>query len=299
MPVGILAVVLAFVFLPADLGKRRRESLDPVGVVLLATGVFVLLLPLVEEQTWKGSAKWLLLPLAAAILAVFAGWERRFAARGREPMIDVTLFRQRSYALGTCIGLVYFVGFTAIFFVYTLFLQSGRHFSALEAGLASTPFAIGAAAAAALGGRKVSQVGRPLIAAGLALVALGVGVTAVVVGAVDGKAVGVAAALPLLVAGIGSGLVISPNITLSLADVPVQRAGSAGGVLQTAQRIGSAIGIAAVGSLFFSRLSSTRGDYTSALPPALWLCFGVVVLALLLAVLDLRRGRSRGRHERH
>lgn len=293
VPVGIVAVVLARAYLPATLGKRQRESLDPVGVVLLALGVLALLLPLVEEQTWKGSAKWLLLPVAAVLLVAFVLWERAYGARGKQPMIDLALFRERSYALGTGVGLVYFVGFTAIFFVYTLFLQSGRHYSALEAGLASTPFALGAAAAAWLGGRQVSRIGRPLIAIGLLLVAVGIALTDVVVGSVDGRTVGVAAALPLLVAGIGSGLVISPNITLTLAEVPVARAGSAGGVLQTCQRVGSAIGIAAVGSLFFSRLASSRGDYAAALRPALWLCFAVVVLALLLAVVDLRAGRHR------
>jgi hypothetical protein len=56
--------------------------------------------------------------------------------------------------------------------------------------------------------------------------------------------------LPVLVAGLGAGLVISPNLTLTLSQVPVERAGSAGGVLQTGQRIGTAAGIAATGSIF-------------------------------------------------
>ena len=73
-------------------------------------------------------------------------------------------------------------------------------------------------------------------------------------------------AVPLLVAGIGSGLVISPNQTLTLAHVPVQRAGIAGGVIQTGQRIGTAAGIALVGSVYFATLSSSHGD--DAGPPA-------------------------------
>jgi hypothetical protein len=68
--------------------------------------------------------------------------------------------------------------------------------------------------------------------------------------------VGWATAAPLLLAGFGNGLVISPNQTLTLAEVPVRRGGSAAGVLQTGQRLGSAVGIAAVGSVFFARLAS-------------------------------------------
>ncbi len=77
---------------------------------------------------------------------------------------------------------------------------------------------------------------------------------------------GWATAAPLLVAGIGSGLVISPNVTLTLSEVPVARAGSAGGVLQTGQRIGAAAGIAATGSVFFGALAATGGDFADRLP---------------------------------
>ena len=98
-----------------------------------------------------------------------------------------------------------------------------------------------------------------------------------------------------LVAGIGSGVVISPNITLALSQVPVERAGSAGAVLQTGQRLGAAVGIAAVGSLLFSQLASSGGDWGHAASVALRLCVVVVVLSLVVAVVDLRtdaRARS-------
>src|SRR5581483_4488308 len=112
---------------------------------------------------------------------------------------------------------------------------------------------LGSAAAAAAGGRIVHRFGRPLVAIGLVMVALGLGGAALAVHLAAGRQVGWATAAPLLLAGLGSGLVITPNQTLTLGEVPVRRAGSAAGVLQTGQRIGSAIGIAAVGSVFFAR----------------------------------------------
>lgn len=288
VPVGAVGVPLALRLLPSRSGRRPSENLDPVGVLLLGTGVLMLLLPMVEERTWPGSAKWLLVPAALLVLAGFVGWERFYARRGHQPMVDLDLFRRRSYALGTGLGLVYFAGFTAIFFVLALFLQNGRGYSALQAGLAVTPFALASAVGAALGGRTVTRFGRRLVAVGLVAVVVGLVVTDIVIRRVDGSAVGLATAPSFLLAGLGSGVVISPNMTLTLSEVPVARAGSGGGVLQTAQRIGSSVGIAAVGSLLFSRVVATRGDWTAATSAALWLCSTLVSLALVLALVDLR-----------
>lgn len=294
VPIGLVAIPLAWRLLPVGEPARRRESLDPVGVLLLGVAVLLLMLPLVEQRSWQGSAKWLLVPLGLAVLAAFVLWERAYARRGRQPMVALELFAFRSYALGSSLALVYFAGFTAIFFVTTLFLQGGRHYSAFEAGLAITPFALGSGVAAAVGGRLVSRAGRRLVVLGLAMVGVGLAATAALVATVDGGVIGWVIAVPLLVAGTGSGFVITPNVTLTLAEVPVARAGSAAGVLQTGQRLGSAVGIAAVGSLFFSRLAGVPPDWSGALAAALWLCVGAVLVALLLAVADVVAGATAG-----
>ena len=83
-------------------------------------------------------------------------------------------------------------------------------------------------------------------------------------GAADRWPGGLKLAPAFLVAGIGGGLVISPNVTLTLAEVDPRRAGSGGGMLQTVQRVGSAIGIAVVLALFFAALATGDGDYARA-----------------------------------
>jgi MFS family permease len=118
------------------------------------------------------------------------------------------------------IALLYFAGFTSIFFIFTLYLQNGLHYSALLAGLAITPFALGPALGSTVGGRLVARFGRPLIAVGLALVAVGLAATFLTVRAVPGDHAALATALPLLLGGIGSGLVISPNQAITLSEVP-------------------------------------------------------------------------------
>ncbi len=293
LPVGIIAILLAFRLIPArPAAHRRRESLDPVGVLLLGLAVLAVLLPLVQDQQWRGSAKWLLIPVAVVLGAAFFVWERRFG-RHAEPVIDLSLFRVRSYALGALIGLLYFAGFTAVFFTFTLYLQNGLHYSALLAGLAVTPFAVGSAVAAWLAGRFVVRLGRPLVLSGLIMVLVGLVSALIAVRLDPGDTVAWATAIPLLVAGVGSGMVISPNVTLTLSEVPVRRAGSAGGALQTGQRIGSAVGIAAVGSAFFGAVASSHGNWAKAYERGLVVVIAFVLAALIAAAFDVIGVRSR------
>jgi MFS family permease len=211
--------------------------------------------------------------------------------RGRQPLLDPRLVRVSGYAAGSGIGLVYFSGLTGIWLVFALFFQDGLGYSPLRSGLAVTPFALGAAAAAVIAGRLVARVGRWLTVSGLATMAVGLIATALALRDVGGDAAAWATAVPLLVAGLGGGMVSSPNITLSLASVPVQMAGAAGGALQTAQRVGSAIGTAVLATIYY-RVLTGSGDYSAAVSDALLAASGIMVLALLLAVAELIRRRS-------
>ncbi|MEU8515377.1 MFS transporter [Kitasatospora sp. NPDC048722] len=295
LPIGIAALPVAYHLLPppppADERAGHRDF-DPVGVVLLGGGTVVLLLPFVQAQQWHSPARWLLLPVAVLLLGAFVGWERHYARR-REPLVNMELFAVRPYAAGVALSLVYFAGFTAIFFIFTLYLQAGLHYSALAAGLSITPFAVGSAVSAALGGRVVTRLGRRLVVFGLVLVLVGLGASVLAVRLGPGTWAGWATAVPLLVAGTGSGLVISPNQTLTLSQVPLARAGSAGGVLQTAQRVGSAVGIAIVGSVFFAHARGRNPDWALAFELGATVAAGLVLAALVVATMDLVAGRTR------
>ncbi|MEV0941301.1 MFS transporter [Micromonospora wenchangensis] len=287
VPVGVLAVLLGWRLLPTRAaGRLDRHRLDPVGVLLLGVGVTLLLLPLVQREQWPSPWKWALIPAGLVVLVGFGFWEHRYG-RTRTPLFDLGLFRLRSYTIGAVIALVYFGGFTAIFFIFTLYLQNGLGYRALTAGLAITPFALGSALAAALGGRLVTRFGRPLVGIGLVMVLVGLGGVVFVLRGDPHGSVPLLTALPLLLAGLGSGLVITPNQTLTLSEVPVPQAGSAAGMLQTGQRIGSAAGIAAVGALFFSSLASTDGRWAAAFRHSLLLAMGIVALALVAAATDI------------
>jgi hypothetical protein len=149
-----------------------------------------------------------------------------------------------------------------------------------------TPFAVGSALASAAGSRQALRVGPRLVAFGLAMVLVGLAGVWVAVGAHPGDDVALWMALPLLIAGLGGGLVISPNLTLTLAQVPVARAGSAGGLLQTGQRIGTAAGIAITGMVFDNRLASSHGDFASAFRHGIVSIAAFVAAALALVLAD-------------
>ncbi|MDG4824577.1 MFS transporter [Asanoa sp. WMMD1127] len=291
IPVGVVAIVLGSRWIPGHPAQERpRRGVDPLGVVLLGGGVALVLLPLVQERQWHGAIVWLLILAGLVVLGLFVAWEVRQLRRGGSPLVDLRLFRRRSYALGSLVALAYFAGFTTTFFIFTLFLQNGLRYSPLEAGLSVTPFALGSASGAMLGGRIVNRYGRVLVVTGLCMVLSGLALVLLTLHIVTGRGAGFATALPLLWAGIGSGLVISPNQNLTLSQVPVAEAGSAGGVLQTGQRIGSAVGIAAIGAVFFSQLAASGGDYEVAFRTGVFVTMGFMAIALAAATTDVIAG---------
>ena len=295
LPIAVAAVVLALRWLPPPPTRAgRREDLDPVGVVLLGAAVLALLLPLVETghggTNGRTVSPWLALA-GVALLLGFVLWERWVAARGHSPLVDLRLFTVPGYASGATVATLYFCAFTGIFFVLTIYFQRALGYSPLLAGIAVTPFAVGSGVTSFIGGRLVARFGRALVTLGLLLVVAGLAATDVVLVLAQGRATGWYTAAPLLLAGIGSGTVIAPNITLTLADVPVPRAGTAGGVLQTGQRIGTAAGIALVGTVFFSELVGRPAHNAAAV--ALGVATALTVLALLASAVDLMGRRRR------
>jgi EmrB/QacA subfamily drug resistance transporter len=295
LPIGLVALALTARLVPATTRAGwRGVHLDLVGSLLLGGGVLSLLLPLVDATDGGLTRLWPLFGVAAVLLAGFAWWEARTARRGRQPLLDPQLARVSGHAPGLAIGLVYFVGFTGIWLVMALFFQDGLGYSPLRSGLAVTPFALGVAVSAVVAGRLVGRVGRWLTVAGLTMTVAGLAATALVLRQVHGDAAAWAAAGPLLLGGLGGGMVTSPNVTLTLASVPVRMAGAAGGALQTAQRIGAAVGTALLASVFYRVLSGSGHAYPAAVSDALLCACGLELLALLLALAELwhRRGHQ-------
>ncbi|WP_020660082.1 MFS transporter [Amycolatopsis benzoatilytica] len=293
LPIGLLAILFGLRLLPKDARSGRKRTPDLVGTALLGVAVVLVMLPLIEEEEQAASPRWWLMGVAAALLVGFVLWERWLGNRGKQPLVNLKLLTVRSYSMGSALGLVYFAGFTGIFLVLTLFFQQGLGYTALQAGAAMLAFAIGSAISPAIGGRLVHRFGRPMVVLGTLLAAIGLAGTAWLVRDYSGTGTALVLAGPLFVGGFGSGLVISPNSTLTLEEVPPAEGGTAAGVLQTGQRIGSAVGTALGGSLFFGQLGRSHGDYHAATALGLIGSTGLVVLALLFGVVDVVLSRTR------
>jgi EmrB/QacA subfamily drug resistance transporter len=296
VPIGVVAFILAMRLVPGKPGRRTklRSEIDFAGIALLGFTVLGVLLPLVEAEQGGLRRLWWLFPIAVVFGAAFVWWERRTVRRGRSPLMDVRLFTSTpGYASGAALGAVYFCGFAGIWLVFALFFQQGLGYSPLLSGLSVTPFALGSAVSAALAGRLVSRFGRRLTVTGLVLVIVGLGTVALLGWLIAPRHVGLILALPLLVAGIGGGMVISPNTTLTLECVPTRMAGVAGGALQTGQRIGTAIGTAVLAGVFRATVSASHGHFTMALSVAMLCAVGFIVIALALGLAELRARRVR------
>jgi EmrB/QacA subfamily drug resistance transporter len=293
VPIGVVALVLAARLVPGGTGGGRTGRIDVVGGLLIGGGVLAVLLPLVQAESGGIARLWWLFVVGATLVTAFAWWERRTLRRGGEPLLDPRLLTStRGYVTGAALGTVYFLGFSGIWLVFALFLQSGLGYTPLQSGLSVTAFALGSAVSAAVGGRLVERFGRRLTVIGLVGVLTGLAGTLAVVLVVPAGSLIWAMAPPLLVAGLGGGLVISPNITLTLREVPVRMAGSAGGALQTGQRIGAAIGTAALPGVFYLVLATTGQNFPVAAAVALSGALLSVTAALVIAVFDLRHERA-------
>lgn len=293
LPIGLLAIVFGARLLPRDIRGGPSRAPDLVGSLLLGLAVVSVMLPLVEAEEENGTPRWWLMGVGAVLLVLFVLWERR----ARNPLVNLRLLTVRSYSMGALLGLVYFAGFTGIFLVITLFFQQGLGYSALESGAATLPFAIGSAISPAIGGRIVHRFGRPMVVLGILLVVVGLGVTAWLTWQHTGASAALVLAGPLFVAGFGSGLVIAPNQTLALEEVPPAEGGTAAGVLQTGQRVGAAVGTALGGSLFFSQLVRSHGDYHASAAHGLIGSVALVTFALVLGIADIALSARRGRRK--
>ncbi|MET8945707.1 MFS transporter [Streptomyces sp. NPDC004542] len=293
VPIAALSLPLGLRWLPRDRQQVRGVRLDLLGIVLLGSGVAALILPLIEAEQRRPSVPWYLLGVSALLLACFIAWEQHCTRSGRARLVNLAMLRQRDYAISAFVGLGYFVGFVGIPFVVSLYFQQGLGYSALAAGAVGTPTAIGAAISAPLAGRVVHRVGRRLVVIGLAAVALGSAGLVALIGHRAGGLVWLLVAGPLLLAGVGSGLVIGPNLTLALQTVPLTEGSAAGAVLQTGQRIGSTIGVAVIGALYFGSLTAHRGDRLRAATDGLLGSTVAITITLLITVIALLATRDR------
>jgi len=281
VPIGIALIPLAATRLVESRGASRR--LDLPGLALVSAGLLGIVYGLVQSQSQGWTDPVVVSALAAGTVLVlgFIGYERRAA----EPMLPLSFFANRTFAVTNVISLAMYFGMFGSIFLLSQFLQNVLGNSPLQAGVKLLAWTGATMIAAPLAGYFSERYGsRLFMVAGLVLQAVALGWLAALAGVHMGYASMVG---PFVLAGSGMGLVFAPSASAVLASVRTDQAGQASGATNAIRELGGTLGIAVLATVFTSSGSYTSPQaFVDGLTPAMWV--GVAVLAagaLIAAVL--------------
>ena len=272
VPIGIAALIATFAIIP-DIRQGRRHGWDIMGIVLATAGLFAVVFGLIEGQrfNWGEIGSYgITIPEViiggVVLLAVFIVWER-FQA---EPLMPLSLFRDRNFAVANWIAAAISFGMLSLFLPIVIYLQSVRGFSALTAGLTFAPMSLTSMLVAPFAGRFADKVGgKYILLAGISLFTIGFGLVTFVAGP---DSTWLTFLVPAIIAGAGMGMTFAPMTTVAMRNISPQMSGAASGILNTTRQLGAAIGSAVVGALLQSQLATTLHNqavsHAGALPPS-------------------------------
>lgn len=300
VPVVGIGLLAAFLWLPAPHdddapaalppgSPRGLRRLDPIGVVLLAAAIVMVMLPFIQFQNLLG----LMLGLAGVgLLVLWLVWEKRLGERDVEaPMVNLRLFALPSYTWNSAVLILYFAGMPAIWAIVAIYVQQGLGEGAFIAGLVTLPSAVMVTLLASQVGKRVEHSGPAMLVVGTVAAVASMLALAAATALMDtdyGSLWWIALALGLN--GFSQALIIPSAQTLSMQDVPENMAGAAGGVAQTAQRVVTAIGIAMVTAIYF--LVAGEGGHPAGMQIGSLVLAGIMVFSVLTAIGAARRARS-------
>ena len=291
VPVGLLAFGLAKHFIPNDAPRTSSAKFDIPGAALFALGLVALLTALNQGHAWGwGSAGTLsLLAGAALLLTGFVGWERR----AQSPMLDLGLFRSRSFSAASVSAMLSFVSLNGLLFLLPFYLITGRGLSAAAAGLVIAALPISMALVAPASGWLSDRVGTALPATtGMILLAAG---TLLLSRLGPHTSLHLAAAA-LAVCGIGIGVFLSPNNSALMGSAPREQQGIAAAVRATSRNIGNVLGIGLVGAVFNTVLAQ-HSAHPAVFPAIHAGLLAVCAAACLGAFASSVRGRPKSAAE--
>jgi len=260
LPVGIIGILAGFLVLRPS-RTERAPKLDLPGVGLISLFLVSLILPLAEGQQ-TGWPNWMimLLILSFPLLALFVIYERKRTRNGEDPLVDMDLFRHRSFAVGIPLTLLYYVTASGLFFTLVLFLQSGLGFSPIISGLSFAMINIGFITASLLGPRLIPKLGTRVLSLAYIFQTVGLGWIILTLDSYGTSLNLYELTAPLIVFGAGAGFALSPLLGVILSGVPSQEAGEASGVVSTSFQIGNTVGISLFGLLYYRFLNGQQSS---------------------------------------
>lgn len=278
VPIALAVLGIAWLTVP-ETSTSRQVKLDLGGALLVSLALACTVVPLAEGRD-QGWPLWVfvMLALVPLLVFVFLRFEDRLARRGGMPLVDLRMMAIPSFRRGVLVGPLFF--FTTSFYVlFSIYQQDGRGDNPLHTGLALLPYGIGLFLGPMVSGR-FERLRPQMLAIGMAIEVFGYAAIGVTV------ALGLApwiVALMVLLGGFGQGVAFPRLFNVVLGDVPSAQAGLASGIINSAMQVGSAVSVAAIGSLFFSLLQAGGGERAYAY--AFAIAQGTLTVALFAAML--------------
>ncbi|MGI8558118.1 MAG: MFS transporter [Solirubrobacteraceae bacterium] len=294
VPIGALAIFLAPRLIRESRASDRHRSYDLLGALSITAGLMLLVYALVKTTDYGwGSAETLgMLAGALALILAFIWIELRAV----EPLMPLRIFRNRGVSSANIVGLLVGASLFSMFFFISLYLQQVLQFSALQAGLSYLPLSVGIIGSAGIGSQLVNRIGaKPVLVGGLALVAIGLALFTQIHarGSFSGDVL-----LPSVIVALGLGFSFVPLTILAVSGVSGDDAGLASGLINTAQQVGGAIGLAILSTIATSRINTLLHGHAApphALTDGFARAFGVgaifAVVGLVLALLLVEGGK--------
>ena len=284
MPVGVLGIAASFLLIDES-RDPTHVRLDLPGLGTSAVGLFALTYGLIEANTYGwGSARIVgVFAVAAATLAAFVVLERR----QRAPMLDLSLFRNRTYVGANLVVLLVALAMFGVFFFVSLYMQNVLGFSAVETGAAFLPMTILIILVAPIAGKLSDRFGsRGLITAGMLLVA-----TQLLVFSRLSDDASFWNLLPgLVLGGVGMSMTMTPSAAAATRAVAVEKAGVGSAVLNAFRQVGGSIGIALLGAIMAAQLTTppTTDSFMRGFERALLVAAGIAIVGAVVAAVLIR-----------
>jgi MFS family permease len=268
--------------------------LDVVGTLTAGTGMFLLVYPLVQgrEQGWPAGL-FAMLAASLAVLAGFVVYQLRRARAGRTPLVELSVLARRSYASGVAFVIVFFGSIVGFSLSVGLFLQLGLGYSPIRASLSMSAWAIGAFLGSGFGATMMGRLGRRILHLGLAIMAVGLAAI-VTVFTIAGTTTGSwSLVAPLAAYGIGMGMIFVPLFDIIMGEVRDHEVGSASSLLESLQQLGSSVGVAVLGTVFFSALGLRPhvGEFVDAAREIALIALSLNAVAFAIGFLLPKRAR--------
>ena len=295
LPLAAIVLFGTFRLVKADHGRTSAAGFDAVGAVLVTAGSLLLIYTLVNtpNQGWGSGRTLGGLAGAAVLLIAFVVNEQR---RREAALVPLTIFKVKGLAAADITQMIAWAGFYSMFFFVTLYMQNVLGFSQLESGLSYVPVSVGIGVGSTVATKMFMKTGtRPIIVGGSLLSAGGILWLSRI--PVDGSYLTNLLA-PLVIMGLGLGLLYAGVQTAANAGVPEEQAGLAAALITASFQLGSALGLAVFTGIATSRTNHLLASHVSA-PQALTDGFqrGLLVSALCLvaaAAIALRASNTRG-----